>query len=103
MGVQDIGVGPMLMHATPRIGPIVEELAADQVAANAPHMLVALLLQMLVADHDVVDIGGLERQVIEAALVAANAEEGMMVDIAVTAVEAVERADNVAFLPGIEF
>src|SRR5439155_16380460 len=55
------------------------------------------------ADHYVVDVGGLVRQVVEAAFVAANAEEGVMVDIAVAAVEAVERADDVALLPGIEF
>src|SRR5215510_6312208 len=39
---------------------------------------------------------------VEAALVAANAEEGVMVDIAVAAVQAVERADDIALLPGIE-
>src|SRR5260370_18034410 len=72
-------------------------------AADAPHMLVALLLQMLVADHHVVDVGGLERPMIEAALVAANAEKRVMVDIAVDAVQAIERTDDVALLPGIEF
>src|SRR5260370_21870580 len=72
-------------------------------AADAPHMLVALLLQMLVADHHVVDVGGLERQMIEAALVAANAEKRVMVDIVVAAVQAIERTDDVALLPGIEF
>src|SRR6267378_6569334 len=40
---------------------------------------------------------------VEAALVAANAEKSVVVDIAVAAVEAVERADDVALLPGIEF
>src|SRR4029077_6022874 len=73
-GVEHIGVGPMLVHATPRIGPVIEELAADQGAAEGPHVLIALFLQMLVADHDIVDIGGLVGQMVEAALVAANAE-----------------------------
>src|SRR5260370_30684080 len=40
---------------------------------------------------------------IEAALVAANAEKRVMVDIAVDAVQAIERTDDVALLPGIEF
>src|ERR1700730_4815321 len=40
---------------------------------------------------------------VEAAFVAANAEERVMVDVAVAAVEAVERADDVALLSGIEF
>src|SRR5260370_41138611 len=72
-------------------------------AADDPHMLVALLLQMLVADHHVVDVGGVERQMIEAALAAANAEKRVMVDIAVAAVQAIKRTDDVALLPGIEF
>src|SRR5260370_36811003 len=40
---------------------------------------------------------------IEAALVAANAEKRVMVDIVVAAVQAIERTDDVALLPGIEF
>src|SRR5216683_8153104 len=71
-------------------------------AADAPHVLIALPRQMLVTDHHVVDIGGFVGEVVEAALVAADTEEGVMVDIAVAAVEAVERADDVALLPGIE-
>src|SRR6202040_1152204 len=102
MGVQHVGVGPVLMHAAPRIGPVIEQLAADQMAADAPHMLVALLPQMLVADHYVVDVGGLIGQVVEPALVAADAEEGGVVDIVVATVEAVERTDDVGLLPGIE-
>src|SRR6266581_6932477 len=102
-GVQHISVGPMLVHATPRIGPVIEQLTADQVTADAPHVLVTLALQMLVADHDVVDIGGLVGQMVKATLVAADAEEGVMVDIVVAAVQAVERADHVGLLAGIEF
>src|SRR5215469_5749106 len=72
-------------------------------AANAPHVLVAFTRQMLVTDHYIVDVGGLVGEVVETALVAANAKEGVMVDIAVAAVEAVERADDIALLPGIKF
>src|SRR6267378_7096631 len=93
----------MLVHPAPGIGPVVEELAADQMAADAPHVLIALRGQMLVADHHIVDVGGFVGEMVEAALVAANAEEGVMVDITVAAIEAVERADNVALLPSVEF
>src|SRR5271169_3885334 len=92
----------MLMHTAPWIGPVIEQLAADQMAADAPHVLVALLLQMLVADHHIVDVGSLIRQVVEPALVAADAEEGVMVDVVIAAVEAVERADDIGLLSGIE-
>src|SRR5260370_6275403 len=72
-------------------------------AADAPHVLIAFFLQMLVADHHIVDVGGVERQMIEAALAAANAEKRVMVDIAVAAVQAIKRTDDVALLPGVEF
>src|SRR5437899_8398267 len=71
-------------------------------AADAPHVLIALPCQMLVTDHYVVDVRCLVRQVVQTALVAADAEEGVMVDIAVAAVEAVEGADDIALLSGIE-
>src|SRR5271166_781178 len=58
---------------------------------------------MLVANHDVVDIGGVVGEVVEPTLVAAYAKKGVVVDITIAAVEAVERADDVALLPGIEF
>src|SRR6516165_5705984 len=92
----------MLVHAAPRVGPVIEQLAADQMAADAPHMLVALARQMLVADHHVIDVRSLVRQMIEPALVATDTEEGVVVDITVAAVETVERADDIALLAGIE-
>src|SRR6516162_7588789 len=103
MCVEHIGVGPVLVHPAPRVGPVIEQLAADQMAADAPHVLVAFAGQMLVTDHHVVDVGRLVGEMIEAALVAANAEEGVMVDIPVAAVEAIKGANDVALLPGIEF
>src|SRR6266851_4144039 len=102
VGVEDVGVGPVLVHAAPRIGPVIEQLAADQMAADAPHVLIALSLEMLVADHHVVDVGGLVGEMVEAALVAADAEECVMIDIILAAVQAIERADDVALLAGIE-
>jgi hypothetical protein len=38
--VQAIGVGPVFMNTAPRIGPVVIDLTAEQVAANAPHVFV---------------------------------------------------------------
>src|SRR6266851_8129440 len=102
-GVQDVGVGPVLMHSAPRVAPIIEHLAAERMAADAPEVFVALLLQVLVADHDVVHIGRFVRQVVETRLVAADAEEDMVVDIIIAAVEPVERADQIFLLIGIHF
>src|SRR6185312_10064018 len=95
MDVQHVAVGPMLVHAAPRIGPIVEHLAAKHVAADAPHMLVlAFLDEVFVADHHVVEILHLERQVIEADLLALDAEEDMVIDVIIAAIAAIERADE---------
>jgi hypothetical protein len=47
--------------------------------------------------HDVVDVGGLVTQVVEALLVAPDAEEHVVVEIIVAAVEPIERADEVVF------
>src|SRR6266446_6868945 len=71
-------------------------------AADAPEMLVALFLQELVANHDVVHVRRLVRQVVQARLVAADTEEDMVVDIILAAVEPVERADDVGLLVGVD-
>ena len=70
VGVEHVGVGPVLVHPSPRVGPVIEQLAADQMAADAPHVLIAFAGQMLVTDHHVVDVGRLVGEMVEAALVA---------------------------------
>src|SRR5438270_6138996 len=57
---------------------------------------------MLVADHNIIDVGSFVREVVEPALVAADAEEGVVVDIIVAAVEPIERADDIGLLARIE-
>src|SRR5579862_2661465 len=79
-GVEHVGVGPMFMHPAPRVAPIIVYLAAERMAAETPEVLVALCVQVLVADHDIVDVGRLVAEVVEPGLVAADAEEGVMVD-----------------------
>ena len=38
--IEPVAVGPMLVDAAPGIGPVVVDLAAEHVAADAPHVLV---------------------------------------------------------------
>src|SRR5947207_1341938 len=38
--VEPVGVGPALVHAAPRIAPVVVDLAAEEMPAHAPHVLV---------------------------------------------------------------
>src|SRR5437868_14404294 len=50
-GIEHVGIGPVLVHPAPWVAPIVEHLAAQRMAADAPEVLIALLLQLLVAEH----------------------------------------------------
>src|SRR5204863_3172526 len=94
-GVQHVGIGPVLVHPAPGVAPVIEHLAAERMPADAPEVLIALRLHDFVADHDVVDVSRLIGEVVEPRLVAADAEEGVVVDIVLAAVEPVERADDV--------
>src|SRR4029450_6301661 len=64
--VDEVAVGPVLDLVAERIAPVVEDLAALDVAADAPRMLVAARLQVLAALDDVVEINDLVRAVVEA-------------------------------------
>src|SRR5215510_5137815 len=95
-GVQAIGVGPALVHPAPGIRPVVVDLAAEQVPADPPHVLVlAEFLQALVTGEHVVDVVDLEREVVQPSLLVLEAEEHVMIDVLVATVTAVERTDEV--------
>src|SRR5580693_5031861 len=64
--VERVGIGPVLMYAAPGVLPVVEDVATELVATDAPDMSVALRLQVVVTDHHIVDVLDLEGQVIEA-------------------------------------
>jgi len=55
-----------------------------------------------VAHGDVVDVLDLEREMVEAGLLVPQAEEDVVIDVGVAAVAAVERADQVALLAGVD-
>ena len=62
---KQIAVGPMLKLVAPWILPVVEDLTAEDVATDAPGRRAALLLQMVMALHQVVQMRNLECGVIE--------------------------------------
>src|SRR5439155_2889874 len=95
-GIQAVGVGPALVHPAPGIRPVVVDLAAEQVPADAPHVLVlAEFLQALVTAEHVIDIVDLEREVVQPGLLVLEAEEHVVIDVLVAPVTAVERTDEV--------
>ena len=93
----------MLVHPTPGIGPVIKYLAAQDVPAQTPDMLIfADLFQMLVADEDIVHVLDLEGHVVEAGLVAAQTHEGVVVDVFFALIDPVEGGDDVVFRAGID-
>src|ERR1700733_1018772 len=62
---QKVAICPMFNSVAPRIAPIVEHLAAEQVPTDAPNRLVILRLQEFVADHEVVEVEHFECRVVK--------------------------------------
>src|SRR5204863_9767357 len=93
---EPVGVDPVLVHAAPRVLPVIEYLAAEDVATDAPDVLVlAVGPQVMVAEHQVIEAMHLERKMVQADLVAFEAEECMVIDVFCAAVAAVEARDDV--------
>ena len=92
----------MLVHVAPWVGPVVIDLAAQHVPADAPHVLVlAELREVVVAHADVVDVHHLEREVVEPGLLVVETEEHVVIDVMLAAVAAIERADQVVLVARI--
>src|SRR5215467_13379640 len=101
--VETVAVGPVLVHAAPRVRPIVVDLAAEHMTADPPHVLIgAGLLQEIVAHADVVDVLHLERQMIEPGLLMIKAKEHVVIHVGVATVATIERADQVVLLARID-
>src|SRR3989442_438774 len=101
--VEHVGIGQVLVQPGPRILPVVVDLAAEDVPPDAPHVLVlARLLEVLVAEHDVVDALHFEREVIQSRLRPLEAQEHVVIDKGLAAVAAVERGDDVVLGTGVD-
>ena len=59
--IEPVAVGPVFVNMSPRFGPLVVDLTAEHVPADAPHVLVfAELLEIIVTHADVIDVGHIE-------------------------------------------
>ena len=71
--------------------------------ADPPHMLVlAKPLQVLVVLEDAVDVLDLVGDVVQPGLLVVHAEQDVMVDIVLAAVEPAEGADDVLLVAGVD-
>ena len=89
----------MFDDVSPGISPVVEDLAAQHVSADAGVVLEAGLHQMIVARHERVDVLHLEGGVVETGLADSHAEEGVVIGVLVSAIAAKEGCDDILRLP----
>lgn len=85
--VNNIPVNVVLDHIVGGIPPVVEDLRPEDMPADAPDGVVALLVQPLVPEHLGVVVVHLEGAVVHVAGLVGAHEEGVVVDVVVAAVD----------------
>jgi hypothetical protein len=96
--VEQVAVGPVLDHVTVGVEPVVVDLAAEDVPADPPLGVVPTLHEVGVSGHEVVEVGHLERRVVERGAASAEEEQGVVVDVAVASIAAQERPERGALV-----
>ena len=94
VGVEQVSVRIVLVLLAPGIAPVVEDLAAEQMPADAPGVAVPLRHQDLLAHLDRVEVDDLEGDMVDLRFEASRDEQRVMVARLVAAVEAHERPDR---------
>ena len=74
-GGENVAIGPMLYPMTKGIEPIIEDLAAEEMPANPPDMVIVAGREIVVPDHQTVEIGDLERGMVELRWLAGDRRE----------------------------
>src|SRR5204863_4710363 len=93
----------MLVDASPRIGPVIVDLAPQHVPPDSPHVLIFSELREVVVSHGyVVDVLHLEGNMVETGPFMPQAEEDVMVDIGFPAITPIERPYQVVRFAGID-
>ena len=85
--VEQVPIDIVLKDELGRVEPVVKDLAAHDVAAYAPAVLVALVAQPVVAEHLGVKVVRLEGRVVHVALGPLEEEEAVVVYFFVAAVQ----------------
>lgn len=85
--VEQVTVDVVLEDELGGVEPVVKDLAAHDVAADSPAVLVALVAQPVVAQDLGVEVVGLEGGVVHVALGTLEEEETVVVDLLVAAVQ----------------
>ena len=92
--IEDVAIGVVLVLLAPGVAPVVEDLAAEKMPADAPGMPVAPCHHDLLTHLDRVQVDHFKRNVIDLGFEPERDEQRVMVGRLVAAIEAHERADR---------
>ena len=84
----------MLDHVAEGIEPVVVDLAAQNVAADAPLRMPAGGREVRVAGHQIVEVGNLERGMVELGLADPEQEQRVVIDELLAAIAAQKRTER---------
>ena len=93
--VQQVAVCKVFVDMPPRIAPVIEDLASEDVATDAGVVVVARTHQMVVARHHRIHVLHLEGSMVEARLANAHTQERVMIGKLIPAVATHESGDDV--------
>ncbi|KDR27196.1 hypothetical protein BG60_18390 [Caballeronia zhejiangensis] len=94
--IDAITIRPVLVDSTPRISPIIENLAPEEMTPRPPHMFILPSIhQPIMVSEDRIDIIHFERHVIQSIFVTLETHEHVMIDIFRALIEATERRNNI--------
>lgn len=97
--IETVGIGPAFVHPAPGVGPVVVDLAAEQVPPDAPHVLILPeFLQALVPGKHVIHVVDFERKMVQAGLRVLETKEHVVIHVCLASVTAVERANEIPFV-----
>ena len=100
--VQQITVGEMFDDVSPRITPVVEDLATEDVAADTGVVVVAGARQVIMAGHERIHILYLEGRMVETGLTDSDTQKRVVIRIVIAAVTTHEGGDDVLGLAEID-
>ena len=102
VGVQQVAVRKMLDDVSPRITPVVKDLAPEDVATNPCMVVVTGIRQMIMACHDRIHIFDFECRMVEAGFTNSNTQQAVVIRLLIAPVTAQEGGDHILGLTEID-
>ena len=94
VGREQVGVGPVLDGEAQRVLPVVEDLPAEHMASDSPVVLTLRREQVIVAGHEIVEVGDLPRAMTEPHLTRLDDQQRVVIGGLVSPVATHEATDR---------